>query len=139
MWLICYIVIRTVVSIIGSDVFNNIFAYYQKIIVKGLRRIMIVSYSFQSLMSISFLFDNVPSCFNFVCGFVNLIIIDILFCFFYNISQNFAVLLVVFLNEVSLLLLVHKQRSLLCLQEVLIPGIIQGVWLCLFMSLRCGK
>ena len=47
-------------------------------------------------MSISFLFDDVPSCFNFICLFINLIIISILFCFLKimpQVSQYIVVIL----------------------------------------------
>ena len=66
-----------------------------KVTVKGLRRIMAIGHSCYSFVSISFIFDDVPSCFNFICCFINLIIISVHFCFFYNISQDFTILLMI--------------------------------------------
>ena len=65
------IVIRAVVGImflvVDPDIFNNIFTYCQKITVKDLRRVMVISHSCGSFMSISFRFNDVPSCFDFIC------------------------------------------------------------------------
>jgi len=53
--------------LIEPDIFNNIFTYCQEIIVKALRRVMVISQSCTTLMSISFRFNDVPSCFDFIC------------------------------------------------------------------------
>jgi len=50
MWLMQYVAITDVLSVmvflIGFDVLNNIFAYCQEVVVKGLRGIIIVGYIF---------------------------------------------------------------------------------------------